>query len=608
MLSPVYPRFSAARSATARTPKRRLSAPPPAATPKTRAADKEPAPPLPPPRQHGAADLTRALFAIDLRSLALFRISLALMLLADLAMRAWDLEAFYTDFGLLPRVVAPSTWNGGHLWSLHLQTGTVAGEAFLFLVATVFAILLLVGWQTRVFTFLSWVMLISLHSRNPLILQGGDVLLRMLLFWGMFLPLGAFFSLDAARDRRKRAAREVKGETLRPLPAYTLSVASAGLLLQVAFVYWFSAALKTDASWRTTGTAIDIALRLDQFVTPMGKLLRQIPLVPRGLTFATFFIETLGPALAFLPVRTGPVRAFVVAAFWAFHLIGLNVCLELGPFPYICTIAWMAFLPAWFWDHLAPRLVAPARRYPRLVAGWSRLAARLGESEGFYAPNRTGRLTQSWPGHAVAAFFLGYILLWNLRTVNWDLWSRVLPYTSNPIGEAVHVDQSWGMFAPKPMTDDGWMVIPGKLRDGTTVDVFHDAFAAPSYAKPVNYAQSFRDERWRKYLNNLWSKANAPYRLEYGRYLCRRWNRANAGADGRGPRQLLTFQMYYMMEMTRPDLSEAPPVKTLMWDHCCLDDGCGGAAPTRPAAPPTPPKMISIPVTVTPLGPNGNAP
>ena len=33
--------------------------------------------------------------------------------------------------------------------------------------------------------------------RNPLVVQGGDVLLRVLLFWAMFLPWCAYYSVDS---------------------------------------------------------------------------------------------------------------------------------------------------------------------------------------------------------------------------------------------------------------------------------------------------------------------------------------------------------------------------------------------------------------------------
>ena len=49
------------------------------------------------------ASKTTELFGVDLRSLALLRVSLAIIVLLDLAYRANDLKAHYTDLGILPR-------------------------------------------------------------------------------------------------------------------------------------------------------------------------------------------------------------------------------------------------------------------------------------------------------------------------------------------------------------------------------------------------------------------------------------------------------------------------------------------------------------------------
>ena len=51
-----------------------------------------------------------ALGAIDPRSLAAFRIGLACLVLADLVYRALDLEAHYSDAGVLPASSSPTSW------------------------------------------------------------------------------------------------------------------------------------------------------------------------------------------------------------------------------------------------------------------------------------------------------------------------------------------------------------------------------------------------------------------------------------------------------------------------------------------------------------------
>src|SRR5438094_7542162 len=63
-------------------------------------------------------------FSIDLRSLALFRITAGLIILVDLAMRMQDLRGHYTDQGVWPRALAlremaPRRW----YFSLHLLGG-----------------------------------------------------------------------------------------------------------------------------------------------------------------------------------------------------------------------------------------------------------------------------------------------------------------------------------------------------------------------------------------------------------------------------------------------------------------------------------------------------
>ena len=43
------------------------------------------------------------IFGFDLRSLAVFRIGLALVIIADLFIRFGDIKAHYSDYGILPR-------------------------------------------------------------------------------------------------------------------------------------------------------------------------------------------------------------------------------------------------------------------------------------------------------------------------------------------------------------------------------------------------------------------------------------------------------------------------------------------------------------------------
>ena len=182
------------------------------------------------------------LFGADLRSLAALRIVLALLVLADLASRATDLYAHYTDRGILPRSILLAEALNRWSLSLSLMSGEFFFQALLFGITALAALGLLVGYRTRLMTVLVWVLLISIQWRNPLVLNTGDTLLRMMLFWGMFLPLGAWWSIDRMRDRATPR-----------LSMRFLSFATVALFLQIAFVYWFTAALNRAKSGALRG-------------------------------------------------------------------------------------------------------------------------------------------------------------------------------------------------------------------------------------------------------------------------------------------------------------------------------------------------------------------
>src|SRR5688572_9815408 len=139
----------------------------------------------------------RKIFTVDLRALAIMRIWLAGIILIDLAIRATDLEAHYGNWGVLPLPALHHHWYNQFHISVHTFSGLWQAQAFLFLLNAGFAFMLLLGYKTRVATIVCWFLMLSLQNRNPLILQGGDDLFRMLLFWGIFLPWQRFYSLDS---------------------------------------------------------------------------------------------------------------------------------------------------------------------------------------------------------------------------------------------------------------------------------------------------------------------------------------------------------------------------------------------------------------------------
>lgn len=476
------------------------------------------------PPLHVTGPFQRA-YALDLRSLAVFRSAVAAVVLGDLMARAQngDLRAFYTDAGVLPRSVLIEHFLAPPFWSLHLATGTTIGQAVFFLIAAAAALALLIGWKTRMATVASWVLLVSLQTRDPLVLQGGDVLLRLLLFWGMFLPLGSRWSLDALRDHEEFPDGK---------PVEVFSGGAIGFTAQIAMVYLFAFLWKSGPEWQD-GTAVQYALNLETMTRPLGRWLAQYPDLTRILTFATITVEAAVPGLLLVPFRARAARKLAVALVLLLQL-GFAVFLRVGHYPFIAAAAMLAFLPGDVWQDPAESHVSPR-------------------------PLKVSRVTS-----LVAAIFAVYCFLWNLSGV------RQQPPALEPIGLALRIDQEWSMFAPRPLAEDGWYVMPGVTRSGQAVDVWHQRPGAPAWEKPPAEAvyHEFTSERWAVFLMDLHEDAGAGYRPGFAQYLCREANEGRAAGD---PNALQSFEIYFMV---RPDQLRHEPKqdfrKKFLYRQDCL--------------------------------------
>jgi hypothetical protein len=425
------------------------------------------------------------LFGIDVRSLALFRIAIALLLLIDLASRLRLVSANYTDVGAHPRATALLAYGMDGLPSLYMLGGSTRFALALFLVAGVAAVLLGIGWRTRIATLVSWLLLDSLHSRHLLLLDGGDYLLRCLLFWSIFLPLGARWSFDA---RRLGPAR---------FP-FVFSPASAAILLQVGCMFLVTGLTKTGPEWMD-GTAIQYAINRKWWILPFGEWLLAHPTLPQLLTPAVRGYEIFGALALFAPLATVPIRLGSMLGFWGM-LAGLGLGLRLNLFPWIAGTGLLLFLPAQLWGWLGLRF------------------ARLRETAGLpSAPSSRLRRRASAAVQAVVLALLLLMLQTNAGQVKGELQP---PKPLRRITALLNMPQGWLMYAPSPRHVDAWYEHRGKLRNRAVVDL--DSAAGGSGWRSVERA--WHDYRFQFFLQKLaakkWRKVPAPY----AQWLCRQWN------------------------------------------------------------------------------------
>jgi hypothetical protein len=414
----------------------------------------------------------RDLFAVDLRSLALLRIGLGVSVFADTTIRALDLVGLYTDRGVLPRELLLAMDGRGVFLSAHYWASAhPVWQGALFALTAGAAIALLVGWRTRLATLLCVYLVASVQVRQPLTYVGGDSILRLLLFWGLFLPLSARFSVDALQGRVRRG------------PDSFISGGTVALLLQVCLIYWATGIRKTGELW-WNGQAIFYALHLEEWVTPFGVWLREHRSVLEPITYGVLGLELLGPFLAFVPVYTGAFRLLTVAMFWAFHL-GLATAMNIGLFPLFSMVAWLPFVPAQAW-------------------AWCGVGATTGAPE--------VRSWRSRTASVIAIVLIAYVaVLVGERT---RILPRVLPDEAQAVGTALRLQQGWSMFAPDPSNVTTPYEVRRRLSDGTAV-----------------YEPASTSFRWTVYLWRAGAERSpeSPLALSvrlFARYLCAESSRA----------------------------------------------------------------------------------
>jgi hypothetical protein len=333
---------------------------------------------------------------------------------------------------------------------------------------------LLLGWKTRWATAICLVLAYSLQIRMPLILTAGHVLLRLLLFWSLFLPLGAVWSLDARRQRHRPPAGR----------GSVVSIASAAILLQVTMMYLFSGIAKWNEVW-LRGEALSLAMQLDMYVRPLGRELLEYPQWLMLLTFLTLLIETAGPFLLWMPAANAQWRLTFLVVFWAMHL-GIWLTMSIGIFSAVAMLAWVLFLPSEFWS---------------TVERWLPTRWRQGNGS---TETRASRL--SFVPSLVCGAFLAYVLALNVAQVDsrWgDRWfGRELRF----FGNATMVLQQFQMF-DRPATNNFWwrMITPNS--QGQIVDAFPEepVVIADEASRPAPDAiyDSMPNQFWRRLLYNL---------------------------------------------------------------------------------------------------------
>lgn len=259
----------------------------------------------------------------DPAPLGLFRIALGLLLIAVFVALYPNWTDYYGPGGMRPE---PSELWG---WSVFAGSPKWLPTRAFWWVGMGSAAAFTVGWHTRFFTVSLYLLQSSMSHTGVTVVHGDDMVIRMLLFYGMFAPLGHRYSVDSARARQSP-------EPPRVWPLRLMQI-------NIALVYAFSLPRKllADPSW-SNGEALYWVL--------MSTLWNRWPIqslfydgtLSRIMTLSTVAVEASFPILIWFPRARIPV----LAAIASFHL-GLAVLLQnVSFFSLAMLCSFTLFLPS----------------------------------------------------------------------------------------------------------------------------------------------------------------------------------------------------------------------------------------------------------------------
>ncbi len=473
---------------------------------------------------------------LDIRSLALFRVLVGILIFTDILGRFPDIEHFYTENGLMPfQLGVKNQFPFYSVLNIHQFFDSLTGIRILFLIHMAGAISLMLGFKTRLASVVCWFLQVSLHSQNSLIQNSGDVFLRDALFWLPFLPLAEAWALDKKRDVEKTFSR-------------IQSWATWGFILQIFWMYFATALQKNHSSWWPNGTAGETALYVEAFTLPLGVLARDLPSwILKVGTLCVYVWELLACFFLVLPVFQAKLRFVGMVGFLFLHIFLVST-VSLGHFQWNVLACLLVLLPSFFWDFLEKKKLLLTKRGSQEL----RFSFSLKKSS-----------------NLILFFLVAIMSIRNLVTVpqlkNWfrhPAFSHLIKCTN-----FLRFEHNWNLFAPHPIRNNGWYEIEATLKNGNKIWIPPHPYtsAAKDGVKPDSLLNHYGPQRWKDYYFYIFRDAYKNTWPYLKNYHCHR-----AQLNGNELSSLKISYLYQMLQFgnERESVRSTPLKRVLIEGEC----------------------------------------
>ncbi|HVJ65166.1 MAG TPA: HTTM domain-containing protein [Bdellovibrionota bacterium] len=286
--------------------------------------------------------------SVDTWGLAIFRITLGLVAINKILFLYPELVYWYSNEGIVSLTTSfTSQLSGGlNLFYTLRDFDSVTVAYTLWTLSLVSATTFTLGLGTRVSAFVLYVLIVSFDHRNTYVLQGGDALIRVMLFWMIFARSNGYHSVD-------RAIAQAKARTL---PTQQSAWPLRALQIQLALMYLGTFLHKSEGPTWWDGSAVYIVSQLIDFNRYPLPLAYANWTFVKLMTWGAFLFEFLFPLLIWFR----ETRRYLLVFGIVFHLI-LEWHISIPIFQVASLASYAVFLERKDWEDLK-RLTARLRR------------------------------------------------------------------------------------------------------------------------------------------------------------------------------------------------------------------------------------------------------
>jgi hypothetical protein len=266
---------------------------------------------------------------LDPHLAAIIRIGCGFLMFLNFFAALPHVEMWWSEHGFLPYapskfVIDSNTWT---LFDWLPHTDTVLWTCWT--LVCVQAALLTLGVAGRFQAACLFVWAITFNHRNGLIIDGEDIVFRLMMFFMAFMPASDVWSVKAwiNKKRGKTEIPERDGWALRLMQ------------IQICIVLWSAGMEKLNGGMWWGGTAMYYVMHLDDFFghLPVPDFVRSNLLFSRLLTWASLWIEVGGPMLIWFK----ETRRFALLAILGLHF-GIEYMMNLYLFQWIMLVGWLS--------------------------------------------------------------------------------------------------------------------------------------------------------------------------------------------------------------------------------------------------------------------------